>query len=84
MNEVALFRHFVKTRLPSRHSKNAELSKMRVILFTALALLGSVLGDEVPSEENVLVLGKSNFESVLSNNEFVLVEFCKFLTKYSL
>lgn len=57
---------------------------MRVILFTALALLGSVLGDEVPSEENVLVLGKSNFESVLSNNEFVLVEFCKFLTKYSL
>lgn len=51
---------------------------MRVILFTALALLGSVLGDEITAEENVLVLTKSNFEGALATNKFVLVEFCKF------
>lgn len=48
---------------------------MRVILFTALALLGVALGDEIPSEDNVLVLSKSNFDSVLSSTEFILVEF---------
>ncbi|PZC75730.1 hypothetical protein B5X24_HaOG205704 [Helicoverpa armigera] len=48
---------------------------MRVILFTALALLGAALADEVPTEENVLVLSKSNFEGVISANNFILVEF---------
>lgn len=53
---------------------------MRVLLFTILALVGCALGDEVPTEENVLVLSKANFESVLSSNDFILVEFCKFPT----
>lgn len=48
---------------------------MRVILFTAIALLGAALADEVPTEENVLVLSKSNFDSVVSSNNFLLVEF---------
>ncbi|KAJ8713613.1 hypothetical protein PYW07_013983 [Mythimna separata] len=48
---------------------------MKVILFTALALLGAALADEVPTEENVLVLSKSNFDSVVSSNNFLLVEF---------
>ncbi|KAL0871764.1 hypothetical protein ABMA27_004262 [Loxostege sticticalis] len=48
---------------------------MRVLLFTILALVGCALGDEVPTEENVLVLSKANFESVLSSNDFILVEF---------
>lgn len=52
---------------------------MKVILFTAIALLGAVLADEVPTEENVLVLSKSNFDNVVASNNFILVEFCKFL-----
>ncbi|KOB75632.1 Protein disulfide-isomerase [Operophtera brumata] len=46
------------------------------ILFTALlAFSGSVLGDEIETDENVLVLTKSNFESALSSSQFILVEF---------
>ncbi|KAJ0178162.1 hypothetical protein K1T71_005985 [Dendrolimus kikuchii] len=48
---------------------------MRVILLTALALLGLAFGDEIPTEENVLVLSKSNFDSVVSSTNFILVEF---------
>lgn len=52
---------------------------MRVLLFTvAIALLGAALGDDdVPTEENVLVLSKGNFDSVIKSNNYVLVEFCK-------
>lgn len=52
---------------------------MRVILFTAIALLGAALADEIPTEENVLVLSKSNFDGAISSNNFILVEFCKFI-----
>lgn len=48
---------------------------MRVLLFTVLALLGVALGDEIPTEENVLVLSKANFDGAISSNEFILVEF---------
>ncbi|KAM3966194.1 protein disulfide isomerase [Aphomia sociella] len=49
---------------------------MRVLLLSvAIALLGTVLGDEIPTEENVLVLSKSNFDSVVSTTEYILVEF---------
>lgn len=52
---------------------------MRVLLLTvAIALLGSALGDEVPTEDDVLVLGKSNFDNVISTTNYILVEFCKF------
>ncbi|XP_059053821.1 protein disulfide-isomerase [Achroia grisella] len=49
---------------------------MRVLLLSvAIALLGTAFGDEIPTEENVLVLGKSNFDGVVSTTEFILVEF---------
>ncbi|XP_075979273.1 protein disulfide isomerase [Anticarsia gemmatalis] len=48
---------------------------MKVILFTAIALLGAALADEVPTEDNVLVLSKSNFDDVIAANNFILVEF---------
>lgn len=52
---------------------------MRVLVFSvAIALLGAALGDEIPTEDNVLVLSKANFDSVVSSTDFVLVEFCKF------
>lgn len=33
--------------------------------------------DEIKTDEGVLVLTKANYEKALSDNEFVLVEFCK-------
>lgn len=52
---------------------------MRYLIFSlAITFLGIALGDEVPTEENVLVLSKANFDSVVSTTEYILVEFCKF------
>lgn len=61
---------------------SADYFKMKIIIFTAIALLGAALADEVPTEENVLVLSKSNFDSVVAANDFILVEFCKFLLEF--
>lgn len=55
---------------------------MRLLSVFALALaFGAVVlaEEEVKTEDGVLVLTKDNFDSVISNNEFVLVEFCKYL-----
>ncbi|CAK1544957.1 unnamed protein product [Leptosia nina] len=49
---------------------------MKVLLsILAIALLGSAIGDEIPTEDNVLVLTKPLFDDVIANTEFVLVEF---------
>lgn len=55
---------------------------MRVAIFVAITLLGFALGDEIPTEDNVLVLSKSNFDSVISTTNYVLVEFCKLSAIY--
>lgn len=34
--------------------------------------------DEIEVEEDVLVLKESNFEKAISDNEYILVEFCKY------
>lgn len=52
---------------------------MRVLIFSlAITLMGFALGDEIPTEDNVLVLTKPIFDNVIASNDFVLVEFCKF------
>lgn len=44
-----------------------------------LVLLGVVYSEvEVVSDEGVLVLNKANFKTATSDNEFMLVEFCKY------
>lgn len=57
-------------------------------LFNTLVIL-SVFGAiyceeaEVKTEDGVLILTTDNFQSVIKENEYVLVEFCKyFLSKY--
>lgn len=50
---------------------------MRFIAALFVVSLG-VLNAEVAVEEGVLVLTTANFEGVISENEFVLVEFCEF------
>lgn len=47
---------------------------LAVILFVALAT-----ATEIKEENGVLVLTKDNFKAVTTDNDFVLVEFCKCL-----
>ncbi|CAF4925427.1 unnamed protein product [Pieris macdunnoughi] len=49
---------------------------MRFLLsICVIALLGSAIGDEIPTEDNVLVLTKPLFDDVISKTEYILVEF---------
>lgn len=52
--------------------------KVFVQLCFAAAVIATVaVADEIPTEEEVLVLGEANFKDAVTDNEFVLVEFCK-------
>lgn len=48
-------------------------------VFSLFFALGAVsLAEDINAEEGVLVLNKANFEQATTDNEFVLVEFCKY------
>jgi hypothetical protein len=46
--------------------------------FLLLGALAFAFAEEIPQEEGVLVLKKGNFEQAITENEFVLVEFCEY------
>jgi len=46
---------------------------MKFLILISLFVL--IKSDDIPTDDGVLVLGKSNFEEATTNNEFVLVEF---------
>lgn len=47
--------------------------------FVALCLaVFAVAVAEITEDENVLVLKEDNFKTAITDNEFVLVEFCKY------
>lgn len=50
---------------------------MLYVLFMSLAVLAS--SDEIKKDKGVLVLGKDNFQSAITDNKHILVEFCKLL-----
>lgn len=75
-----IFIRFFQT--PKSHGE-ATTQKMYLLTVTTcmLALLSSVRceADSKPSVENgVLVLTQANFQAAVKDNEFVLVEFCKY------
>lgn len=51
---------------------------MRSILFLCFSLLAIAKSGEITDEEGVLVLTKDNFQQAITENAFILVEFCKF------
>ena len=54
----------------------SERRNMKFSLFIVTALMAfSAYADEVTKEEGVLVLTQKNFDAVVAENEYVLVEF---------
>jgi len=47
----------------------------KLALFVFAAVIATTLTEEIKTEDGVLVLTKDNFQSAISENEFVLVEF---------
>lgn len=47
------------------------------VLIFVLAVAINEIACEIKEEDNVLVLNKDNFDSAITDNEFILVEFCK-------
>ena len=59
---------------------------MKLYLVLVLSLVAFAFGenddkpssDEIEVEEDVLVLNENNFEKAINDNEYILVEFCKY------
>lgn len=54
-----------------------------LLCFAALCLAAICLA-KIEVEDGVLVVTKDNFDSVIQDNEFVLVEFCKYMYTYDM
>lgn len=61
-------------------SSKKEVKKMRflAVLCTLLVLGTYSQAEDIKTEEGVLVLNKGNFQQATTDNEFILVEFCKY------
>lgn len=49
------------------------------IICAIIAITAPAFAEDIKTEDGVLVLTKSNFKSAVTDNEFVLVEFCKYI-----
>ena len=56
----------------------AQVGNMLRLCLLALAIFAKVNAGDVEEEDGVLVLTKKNFDGVIAENDFVLVEFCKY------
>lgn len=51
---------------------------MKSLIFFVLAVVAAASAAEIETDEGVLVATKDNFDSIVKDNQFVLVEFCKY------
>ena len=49
-----------------------------LLLFTIFSCISAQSAPEVKEEEDVMILTKENFEHVITSNQHVLIEFCKY------
>lgn len=49
------------------------------LLLVATATLAVQAAEEIKTEDGVLVLTVKNFKEAIADNEYVLVEFCKYI-----
>lgn len=70
----------MSTPPPSKLHQRTTAFTLSLFAVTCLLVpfLPSIVADEVTKEENVWVLTNDNFDSVVSENKYVLVEFCKY------
>lgn len=47
------------------------------LVFGVLLVIAAVFATEIKDDNGVLVLTKDNFKAATTDNDFVLVEFCK-------
>lgn len=59
--------------------KTVENMFLRTVCLFAFVAVAFCDEPEVTIEDGVLVLTDANFKSVVDNNEFLLVEFCKYI-----
>ena len=52
---------------------------MKFSVVLALTFLAFAFAEDVKEEEGVYVLTEKNFDGFVKENEFVLVEFCKYV-----
>lgn len=57
------------------------MNYLPVICLAVIATATFVFGDEdsIKEDEGVLVITKKNFQQAVTDNQFVLVEFCKYI-----
>lgn len=52
---------------------------LRELCFLLVATVSIICADEIKTEDGVLVLTKDNFKTAIGDNQYVLVEFCKYM-----